>query len=149
MAFYQIGNMLGNSDLISIRGRETFTRPFTKVQELRREAENRFRAKEQQLQQELQDTERKLGELQASREDRSALILTSEQEAELQRFQEQRLSIRKELRQVQRGLDQQIEDLGTVLKIINIGLVPMLITLISIVLIIIRRRPRKQTPVES
>ncbi|MBT8444087.1 MAG: ABC transporter, partial [Gammaproteobacteria bacterium] len=137
-----LDNLVGSGDLISIRGRATFTRPFTKVEELRREAENRFRDTEQRLQQELRDTEAKLAELQASREDSSALILTGEQEAELERFQQERLRIRKELRQVQRDLDEQIEDLGMRLKIINIGLVPAIITLISIVLLIARRQRR-------
>jgi ABC-type uncharacterized transport system involved in gliding motility auxiliary subunit len=97
----------------------------------------------------LQETETKLRELQASREDRSAIILTSEQEAELERFQQQRLQIRKELRQVQRGLDQKIEDLGTRLKIINIGLVPLLISVLSLVLLILRRQPRNRHEAES
>jgi ABC-type uncharacterized transport system involved in gliding motility auxiliary subunit len=139
-----LDNLSGSGNLISIRGRATFTRPFTKVEELRREAENRFRDTEQRLQQELNDTEAKLAELQASREDSSALILTGEQEAELERFQRERLRIRKELRQVQRDLDKQIEDLGTRLKIINIGLVPAIITLISIVLLIVRRQRRSK-----
>lgn len=139
-----LDNLTGSGDLISVRGRETYTRPFTKVQELSRLAEDRFRQTEQRLQQELLDAETRLQELQASREDRSAVILTSEQEAELERFQQQRLQIRKDLRQVQRGLDQQIEDLGTRLKIINIGLVPLLISVLSIILLVFRRRSRNQ-----
>lgn len=135
-----LDNLSGSGDLISIRGRATFTRPFTKVDELRRTAEGRFRDTEQRLQQELGETETKLAELQANREDSSALILTGEQEAELERFQQERLRIRKELRQVQRDLDQQIEDLGTRLKVINIGLVPAVITLVSIALLVVRRR---------
>jgi ABC-type uncharacterized transport system involved in gliding motility auxiliary subunit len=144
-----LDNLTGSGDLISVRGRETFTRPFIKVQELQRLAEDRFRQTEQQLQQELQEAERKLGELQASREDRSAMIMTAEQEAELDRFQQQRLEIRKDLRQVQRGLDQQIEDLGTRLKVINIGLVPLLISLLSIVLLVIRRRSQNLSQAEG
>jgi len=135
-----LDNLTGSGDLISIRGRATFTRPFTRVEELRLDAEGRFRETEQRLQQELTDTESKLAELQASRADSTALIMTGEQEAELERFSEERLRIRKELRQVQRGLDQQIEDLGTRLRIINIALVPAIITFISIVILIVRRR---------
>jgi ABC-type uncharacterized transport system involved in gliding motility auxiliary subunit len=126
-----LDNLSGSGDLISVRGRETYARPFTRVLELRR------------------ITETKLRELQASREDRSAIILTSEQEVELERFQQQRLQIRKELRQVQRGLDQKIEDLGTRLKIINIGLVPLLISVLSLVLLILRRQPRNRHEAEG
>ncbi|HJP37866.1 MAG: Gldg family protein [Gammaproteobacteria bacterium] len=139
-----LDNLTGSGDLISVRARATFTRPFTRVQNLQREAESRFRQTEERLQQELSDTEMKLSELQASRKDVSTTILSPEQETELQRFQQQRLRIRKELRQVQRNLDQQIEDLGTWLKVINIGLVPFAITILSITALLLRRNRQQQ-----
>jgi ABC-type uncharacterized transport system involved in gliding motility auxiliary subunit len=123
-----------------MRSRETYSRPFTRVMDLRRQAENEFRLTEQRLQQELRDTEAKLGELQATRSEGSTLILSPEQEAEVDRFTQERLRVRKELRQVQRGLDQDIEDLGTRLKAINIGLVPLLIVIASFLSFLIRRR---------
>jgi ABC-type uncharacterized transport system involved in gliding motility auxiliary subunit len=138
-----LDNLAGSGDLIGIRSRATFSRPFVKVQELRLDAEKKFRVTEERLKQELRDTEQKLGELQARREDRDASILTPEQEQELERFRDQRLEIRRELRQVQRNLDQSIEDLGTSLKVINIGLMPVLISLVSLALLTIRRRHRK------
>ncbi|MDJ0927858.1 MAG: Gldg family protein [Gammaproteobacteria bacterium] len=135
-----LDNLTGSGDLISIRGRATYTRPFTRVQELRREADSRFRMTEQALQQELQELETKLSELQAQREDSNSFLLTPEQEAELDRFREERLRIRKELRQVRRDLDQSIEDLGTRLKVINIGLMPLLTAVLGIVVLALRRR---------
>ena len=133
-------NLTGSSDLISIRGRDTFQRPFTKVQDLRREADASFRETERQLQEQLQETESKLTELQASREDDNTLILSEEQAAELARFRDEQLRIRKELRLVQRNLVQGIEDLGTLLKIVNIAAVPILITLGSLVVLLVSRR---------
>ncbi len=138
-----LDNLTGSGDLISVRARATFSRPFTRVQELQRLAEERFRETEQRLQQELRETETKLGELQAGRADTGTMILSPEQETELERFQQQRLRIRKELRQVQRELDQQIEGLGNRLKIINIGLVPVVITALSIGLLLVRRQKRR------
>jgi ABC-type uncharacterized transport system involved in gliding motility auxiliary subunit len=133
-------NLAGSSDLIAVRSRGTFARPFTKVDELRGDAEARFRATEQRLQQELAETERRLGELQSTREDTGSLLLTGEQQSEIDRFVDQRASIRKELRAVQRGLDKDIEDLGTTLKIINIGLVPLLLTIVTLLALWRRRR---------
>jgi ABC-type uncharacterized transport system involved in gliding motility auxiliary subunit len=135
-----LDNLTGSSDLISIRGRATYTRPFTRVQDLRRDAEARFRMKEQQLQEELTGLEAKLAELQSAREDSGSLLLSPEQEAEIERFTEERLVIRKELRQVQRDLDQSIEDLGMSLKVINIFLVPGLIVVAGLALLALRRR---------
>lgn len=137
-----LDNLLGSSELIGIRGRATFSRPFTRVEELRRGAEERFRVTEEQLKAELQDTEQKLAELQARREDRDAVILTPEQEQELEKFRDRRIEIRRELRQVQRNLDRDIERLGNVLKAVNIGLVPLAISVVSIVVLLVRRRHR-------
>jgi len=97
---------------------------------------------EEQLKAELQDTEQKLAELQARREDRDAVILTPEQEQELEKFRDRRIEIRRELRQVQRNLDRDIEWWGNVLKAVNIGLVPLAISVVSIVVLLVRRRHR-------
>lgn len=138
-----LDNLLGSGDLISIRSRATFQRPFTRVQDLRREAEARFRSAEQRLQAELQETETKLGELQASRADQSAQILSPEQQAEIERFQARRLQLRKELRQVQRGLDRDIERLGSVLKVLNIAVLPLFVTGAGLLLVMLRRRTQR------
>lgn len=135
-----VDNLAGSSDLISIRGRQSYFRPFTKVDELRRHADDRLRATEKQLDQELRDTEQKLSQLEAGRANQSEMVLSPEQEAELSRFQKERARIRKELRDVRRSLDIEIERLGTRLKIINIALVPALIALGAILLAIVRRR---------
>jgi ABC-type uncharacterized transport system involved in gliding motility auxiliary subunit len=137
-------SLAGDANLVSVRSRGSFSRPFTKVEELRVAAEAEYRETEQRLQQELAETESRLGELQASREDSGSLLLTPEQEAEIDRFIDQRAAIRKELRAVQRGLDEDIENLGTLLKVINIGLVPLLLTL-GVLLVVWRRRREGQS----
>jgi ABC-type uncharacterized transport system involved in gliding motility auxiliary subunit len=137
-----LDNLTGSADLISIRGRASYARPFKRVDELRRQADDRFRATEQDLQRELTSTEQKLGELQSRRNDQSSLILTPEQEKELAKFQDERARIRKELRRVQHGLDQNIESLGTLLKVINIGAVPLLVAACGIAILTWRIRRR-------
>jgi ABC-type uncharacterized transport system involved in gliding motility auxiliary subunit len=143
LAVNALDNLLGSGDLIGIRSRATFQRPFTRVVALRREAESRFRTAEQRLQDELTETEARLGELQASRTDQGAAILSPQQEAEIDRFQDRRLELRKELRSVQRELDQDIERLGTLLKAINVALVPLIISIISVLLVLYRHRTRQ------
>jgi ABC-type uncharacterized transport system involved in gliding motility auxiliary subunit len=135
-----LDNLAGSNDLISVRGRQSFFRPFKKVDELRQHASDQLLATEKKLDRELQDTEHKLSELQSGRANQSSMVLSPEQEAELARFQKERGRIRKELRDVRRGLDVEIDRLGTKLKIINIGLIPALITIGAIALAILRRR---------
>ena len=136
-------SLLGSAELIGVRSRATFSRPFTRVEELRVKAEAQYRETEQRLQSELTETERRLGELQTSREDTGNVLMTPEQQAEIGRFIDRRSEIRKDLRAVQRDLDKNIEQLGTVLKIINTALVPVLLTIF--VLIAGWRRNRRQT----
>ena len=136
-----VDNLAGSADLISVRGRQSFFRPFTKVEELRRQAGDQLRAKKNELDQQLKETEQKLTALEAGRGgNQASLTLSPEQEAELERFQQERLRIRKELRETQRSLDVEIEALGTRLKAINIALVPSLLALGAILLEIMRRR---------
>ena len=137
-----VDNLGGSSDLISIRGRATSQRPFTTVDNMRRAAEESFRGKERELQQRLSDTERKLTELQSGKSKENEMILSPEQKAELTNFQDQKIAIRKELRQVRRSLDDRIEALGTRLKLVNIGLMPLLITLFALGFAWARRRAR-------
>ncbi|TVS12541.1 MAG: hypothetical protein EA419_04565 [Wenzhouxiangella sp.] len=135
-----IDNLLGNADLIAVRSRGTSTRPFTLVDELRRAAEQSLRATEQRLEAELAETERRLNELQQARADADLSVLTAEQEAEIDRFIAQRLDIRRQLRQVRRDLDRDIEALGTRIKMVNIGLMPLLVTVFALILAWRRRQ---------
>jgi ABC-type uncharacterized transport system involved in gliding motility auxiliary subunit len=137
-----LDNLSGSSDLISVRGRATFTRPFIRVEALRRAADDRFRAKEHELEQQLRDAEEKLNALQSKRNDKSAVILTPEQEKELDHFQEEKLSIRKQLRAVRAGLDEEIKGLGTEVKIINIIVVPFAFAIAVLLIALWRRRQR-------
>ena len=127
-----VDNLSGSSDLISIRGRATSRRPFTTVEEIKRAADDRFRAKEQELQQELSETERRLAELQSGKSKDQALVMSPEQKSELDKFLKRKLEIRKELREVRRQLDADIEALGSKLKFLNIALVPILLTLAAL-----------------
>ncbi|MDG1463097.1 MAG: ABC transporter, partial [Gammaproteobacteria bacterium] len=135
-----LDNLSGSNDLIGVRGRASYSRPFTKVAKLRRAAEQEFQLKTQELEDELAETEQKLLELQISRDDFTNQALNSDQEVEIQRFTEERLRIRKELRLVQHNLDKGIRDLGTILKVINIGLMPILISILGILFAVRRRR---------
>ena len=135
-----VDNMMGNRDLISIRTRASSGRPFDRVSELRVEAERSYRATEERLQQELADTERKLTELQAAKGDSELLVLSDEQQAEINRFTDRKLEIRRELRQVQHDLQRDIDRLGTRLKLINITLVPVLVIIAALLYVLHRRR---------
>ena len=125
-----LDNLAGNTDLISLRSRGEFSRPFTVVEEIRRDAETQFREQEQELQTRLEETEQKIAQLQQEGGE-GALLLSQEQAAEIEEFRLEQVKTRKELRAVQHELQKNIERLGTLLKFINIGLIPLFIALLA------------------
>jgi ABC-type uncharacterized transport system involved in gliding motility auxiliary subunit len=137
-----LDNLSGSAALIGLRSRATYTRPFTTVEELRRRADLEFRATEDRLEAELTQTEQRLGELQAARNDGNSLLMSPEQQTELQRFLDEQVRIRQELRAVRRNLDADIDRLGTWLKVVNIALVPVLLTILALGLAVVRARRR-------
>jgi ABC-type uncharacterized transport system involved in gliding motility auxiliary subunit len=141
-----LDNLAGSDDLISIRGRATYQRPFARVEALRARADDRFRDKEQELEKQLHATEDQLSALQSQRTDRGAAILTPDQEQALNRFQGEKLRIRKELRDVRLGLDQEITRLGNWVKFINIVLAPVLFAVLAVLIGLLLRRHRRVGP---
>ena len=128
-------NLSGSNDLASLRTRGEYTRPFERVEAIRRQAELEYREREQKLVATLQETEQKIRTLQQTQgEDttESAMLLTPEQSAEIEKFQTLRIDTRKQLRAVQHELKKNIESLGAKLRFFNIAFLPLIIILISI-----------------
>ncbi len=122
-----LDNLTGSNDLISVRSRAGYSRPFTLLRMLQQEAEQQFRQKELALQEHLKATERNIQELQSQKPEGNAMILSPEQQAAMGKFRNELLQVRKELRSVQHELGKNIESVERWVKFINIGLIPMLI----------------------
>lgn len=120
-------SLVGSNDLISVRSRGRFSRPFTRVAELEQNAELRFRQKEQELLTRLQETEDKLLQLEQGKQGDQALMLNEAQQQEIEQFRQEKIRIRKDLRAVRRQLREDIDRLESWTKFVNIGLLPMLI----------------------
>lgn len=131
----------GSEALLNLRGRGISKRPFDVVDTLRREAEAKYLAEEQVLQNELSAVEARIAELEAQKPEGGA-VLSSEQEAEIEQFRAQMLETRKALREVKRGLREEIVGLGKWLAFLNIVLVPLLIILLVLVRLYFRHRAR-------
>jgi ABC-type uncharacterized transport system involved in gliding motility auxiliary subunit len=102
------------------------------VEHIKREAEGQFRDREKALQAKLRETETKLKSLRQGPDSNGEALLTPEQRKEMELFRKEQLATRKELRTVQHDLGRNIEQLGTWLKVINIGLVPALLALLAL-----------------
>ena len=137
--------MAGGEALVGLRSRGESLRPFEIVEDLRRGAEAQFRQTERALQERLEATERRLRELRQGGQGQAAsTLITPEQRAEIDRAREEIRRTRGELRQVQLELRRDIEGLEATLRLINIALVPTLLTLFAIGLGVVRARRRAE-----
>jgi ABC-type uncharacterized transport system involved in gliding motility auxiliary subunit len=134
----------GSPDLISVRSRGKYNRPFELVAEIQQNAEMQYRAKEQTLRQKLEETEQRLNELQRQRQDASSAQLTDEQQHEVDKFVQEKVKTRKKLRDVRYDLRADIDDLEKTLKIVNIGLVPFMVFVVAFIGWIIRRQRERE-----
>jgi ABC-type uncharacterized transport system involved in gliding motility auxiliary subunit len=143
LVWNSLDNLGGSSDLISIRARAAYSRPFDRVEALRRDADARFRTKEQQLEQELQQTEEALSKMQGAQSGGNEALLSPDMARQLESFQQKKLSIRKELRAVKAGLERDIKALGFKMKLINVLLMPLIIIAIGLFVAMWRKKRRQ------
>ncbi|MBC8176053.1 MAG: GldG family protein, partial [Deltaproteobacteria bacterium] len=132
--------LTGSDDLIGLRSRGKFERPFTAVVKLKRTAQERWLTKENELVKQMEETTQKLRQIEEQKDVSQEMILSPEQEVEITKFKEQRQKINRELKQVRRNLRASIETLGATLKGINIFLMPFLVALIGIGFAIYKHR---------
>ena len=143
MVINALDNLGGGADLSSIRGRGTYSRPFTRVIQLQRQADDRLRVEEAELLDRLAEAEASLAELNQDENGELVGQVTPEIQAEVDRFNEQMLETRRSLREVQYQLTEDIEQLGANLKLINTALIPVLLSLLALLLSYLRAQRRK------
>jgi ABC-type uncharacterized transport system involved in gliding motility auxiliary subunit len=135
-----IQDMAGGQALAGLRGRGVEQRPFTRVAQLRADANARFRQQEQLLNKRLQETQKKLTDLLSRSKDGEVTLSEADQKA-IEEFRTEMFTVRRSLREVQRNLRADIDALGTRVKVANIAFVPLLIALAGLFLLW-RRRTR-------
>ncbi len=141
-----IEEMAGGTALADLRGRGVSWRPFELIQRMEADADSRYRAKEQELTQQLKDTEQKLSELPKAPEGGND-VLTPDQLKAIEGFRAQLLGIRSQLRDVQFALRRDVDDLKGWITALNVGVVPVVVAIIVLGLAL--RRPRRPLPVKS
>ena len=143
-----VDHFTGNSDLISLRSRGTTQRPFSKVDEIRRAAEIKYRKVEQRLAGKLKETEKKLGELRDKQDEKTKsedAVKGKNIEIEIKEALNTLIVTRKELRNVRLKLNEDIDKLETLIRFANIAFVPVLVGIFAVGLGIYRTRRRQKT----
>ncbi|MFO1119922.1 MAG: Gldg family protein [Rhodospirillales bacterium] len=143
-------NLADADALVGLRGRGTSYRPFTLVEELRRDAEAQYRSKEQELQQRLKELEQQLQGVQQRGEGPAGeLMLSADDKAAIERFRGEMLTVRRDLRKVQHALQSDIDRLQQRVKFINIAAVPIVLCGIGGVVALAGRMRRSQAKRQS
>ena len=142
-----LDNLTGSNDLIGLRSRGVSQRPFERVVELQRDAEIRLRAKEQELQVQREQTEKKIADLQRPGQapgQGANVVLSPAQQEEIEKFKSELLKIRRDLRGVQLDLRKDISSLQSRLWFFNMAAIPLLVAFAAMGLSLLRIRRRKQ-----
>jgi ABC-type uncharacterized transport system involved in gliding motility auxiliary subunit len=149
-----LDTLSGSDALISLRSRGEAARPFELVEEIRRDADAKYRQTERALQQRLERTEARLRELRSGATPAAAAaagggervaqaaVITPEQRTEIDAAREEIQRTRRELRGVQLDLRRDIERLEGLLRFANIALVPTLLVVFALGLAVLRARRR-------
>ncbi|MHC4890418.1 MAG: Gldg family protein [Planctomycetota bacterium] len=129
-----IDKLGGSGDLISIRSRGNFKRPFTVVNEIEEQAKNEERAEVANINAQIAGFQSKLSSIMASakKEEQEVIgssIMRNKRDLELQIHQAQR-----QLRQVKKIRRERIEHLGNMLRNFNMLMTPAGTLIIAIVL---------------
>jgi ABC-type uncharacterized transport system involved in gliding motility auxiliary subunit len=139
-----IENLAGGAALANLRGRGLSSRPFTTIDRIRSEAEARYLATEEELSKQLEGAQKKLASLESDQKAGvgSAVLLTAEQQQTVRTFRNQVLTLRAQLREVQRALQQDIEQLQTWVMLVNIAGVPAIVAVLALIVALWRRARR-------
>ncbi|HEY8873276.1 MAG TPA: Gldg family protein [Stellaceae bacterium] len=135
--------LAGGEDLVGLRSRGTSTRPFARIDEIQRDADNRYAAEQEALSQKLKDAQAKLSRLTKGEAATANAPLSPDEAKAVDQFRADMLATRRQLRGVQGALRQDIERLKAVLEFCNIALVPILVALAAVMLGVRRGRRRR------
>jgi ABC-type uncharacterized transport system involved in gliding motility auxiliary subunit len=128
--------------LTSLRSRAAAFRPLTVVREMEANAQKQYFGRLKALEDELQKTTEKLQEMQKARgaAAKGALIMTPEQQAEIENFRKRATETKRELKELRKNLRQDAEALVFWTKLVNIGLMPLLVVLAGLTVFLVRRK---------
>ena len=137
-----LDNLTGGQALVGLRGRGVEARPFHLVEQLRRDADQQYRAREQALNAKLTELQNQLKNIE-EKADGAQVILTDEEEKAIENFRAEMIAVRQELRAVKLALKRDIDQLDAGLKLANIAAVPLLIGFGGLGVLAFRRRRRR------
>lgn len=143
MIINALDNLAGGANLASIRSRGAYSRPFNRVIEMQRQADDRLREEEAELLSRLADAEAEIARLSQNEEGEPLDQIAPEIQGEIDQFNQEMIDTRRRLRDVQFQLTEDIERLGNNLRWLNTLLVPVLLSVLVLGIFLMRARRRQ------
>jgi ABC-type uncharacterized transport system involved in gliding motility auxiliary subunit len=135
-----VEQLAGDSNLIAVRSRASRERPFTVVKKMQADADANYRTKIKDLEGSLAETQRKLNELQKSKDGGQRFILSPEQQQELISFRKKEADAKNQLKDMRKQLRSEIDSLENRVKWLNIAGMPVMVVLAGFGLAAMKRK---------
>lgn len=123
----------GAEELMAIRSRGRFSRPFTKFIELQESAQANYQEQEEKLSAQLKDVQEGLSKLTVQK-GTNKVVLSKEQIESIKNFRKKEKETQSELREIRKLLRQDIESVQTFLTLLNLFVVPLLLAVFGVFL---------------
>ncbi len=131
--------LAGDPELIRVRSRSSPRRPFTRITAMMARAEAAYSAEIAKLEDEFQMAQRRLNELQREKDPSQQMILSPEQQVEIEKLEKTRIETSRRLRQVRKDLNKDIDKLEARITMANVLVVPLVVAWIGIALAVYRK----------
>jgi len=131
----------GDRSLLSLRGRGSTNRPFTRIAELQKRADQEYAEELKALETKRDRVEEQIrlaqqGDPESDLADQ--LILTPEQALRVASFRDELIETNRRLREVRFNLNEDVDRLETRVKVINVAAGPLLVGVVAIILGLVR-----------
>jgi ABC-type uncharacterized transport system involved in gliding motility auxiliary subunit len=139
-----VENLTGSSELLSIRPRAAGTRPFKKVDEIRTRASKDVASAQKAAEDKVAQFEQRLNDELRKRQPRAdgTIEVTPDIEAKIKELQGELYQAKREVRQMYRDRDKDIDRLGWVLRALNVAAVPAVVAVVAVGLGVYRANRR-------
>lgn len=135
-----VEQLSGDSNLINLRSRASMHRPLTRINEMKAKAEEKAQDKMREMQASLEETQKKLGELQQTKDTGQKFILSPEQQKEIESFQKKEAEVSIALREERKKLKRETASLESWTKAINIAAMPIGVAFVGLALAVVKRK---------
>jgi ABC-type uncharacterized transport system involved in gliding motility auxiliary subunit len=143
LLFNIIDDLSGSSDLISIRSRGNFKRPFIKIDEIEKQAEEETAKEVTQLNAQIAGFQSELQSILAQAKEGQEVVIGSSLLAKQREIELKKREAEKQLRDVRLKLSRRKKQLGNFFRNMNMAFIPLIVLVVAVFLEIYRSEKKR------